>query len=377
MTTTIDLRAADTATHAEILQQPESWRHLAASLAERRTDLDTFLAPVLGIDGLRIVLTGAGTSAFVGDIAAESLRRHLGRRIDAVATTDIVSDPRGVFAEDVPVLLVSFARSGNSPESVAATRIVDAVAPDAHHLVITCDPEGALAREHRSAARSFVLDMPAETNDTGFAMTSSFSSMLLAVLLAFQPAQAGAVDALADTAASLIDREARIASFADGVERVVYLGSGALYGAARESALKLLELTAGQVVSFFDSPLGFRHGPKAVADSSTLVVVYGSSDAYTARYDADILAELRRDESLRVVSVGRADDDERSFPLGGIAHLDDGLRAVAAVVFAQLLALSASVRHGCTPDNPFPGGTVNRVVQGVTIHDLDPETPER
>ncbi|MFZ7089311.1 SIS domain-containing protein [Curtobacterium sp. RRHDQ10] len=375
MTVTPATRAVETATHAEILQQPGSWHRLAASITDLRAGLDGFLAPVLATDGLRIVLTGAGTSAFVGDIAAETLRRRLGRRVDSVATTDIVSDPHGVFAEDAPVLLVSFARSGNSPESIAATRIVDAVAPGAHHLVITCDPQGVLAQEHRSADRSFVLEMPAETNDTGFAMTSSFSTMLLAALLTFLPDQADAVDRLAEAAGSLIDQEARIASFADGVERVVYLGSGALRGAARESALKLLELTAGRVVSFFDSPLGFRHGPKAVIDGSTLVVVHGSSDAYTARYDTDILRELRGDGAVRVVSVGVADDAD-GFPLDGIADLDDGFRAAATVVFAQLLALSASVQHGCTPDNPFPSGTVNRVVQGVIIHDLAEDAAE-
>ncbi|KQO59778.1 SIS domain-containing protein [Curtobacterium sp. Leaf261] len=369
MTVTSAIRAVETATHAEILQQPASWHRLAASIDSRRPGIDAFLAPVLATAGLRIVLTGAGTSAFVGDITSETLRRRLGRRVDSVATTDIVSDPRGVFAEDVPVLLVSFARSGNSPESIAATRIVDAVAPQAHHLVITCDPQGVLAQEHRSADRSLVLEMPPETNDTGFAMTSSFSTMLLAALVTFLPDQTGVVDRLADAAGSLIGQEERIASFAHGAERVVYLGSGALRGAAQESALKLLELTAGQVVSFFDSPLGFRHGPKAVLDASTLVVVHGSSDDYTARYDADILRELRGDGAIRVVSVGVADDAD-SFPLDGIADLDDGFRVAAMIVFAQLLALSASVQHGCTPDNPFPSGTVNRVVQGVTIHEL-------
>jgi tagatose-6-phosphate ketose/aldose isomerase len=150
---------------------------------------------------------------------------------------------------------------------------------------------------------------------------------------------------------------------------VVYLGSGALAGLAQESALKMLELTAGQVVAFHDSPLGFRHGPKALVDPNTLVVVYGSANAYTAHYDVDILRELRENGTVRVVSVGGHDADELAFPLDAVADLDDGFRAVAAIAFAQQLALATSVRLGCTPDNPFPGGTVNRVVQGVTIHD--------
>jgi tagatose-6-phosphate ketose/aldose isomerase len=179
-TSTPDTRTSGTATHREIRQQPASWQRAAADLAERRADLDAFLRPVLATEGLRIVLTGAGTSAFVGDIAAETLRRHLRRRVDSVATTDLVADPTGALGEGGPVLLVSFARSGNSPESVAATRVVDDFSTSAAHLVITCDAEGDLAVEHAADPRSFVLTMPPETNDTGFAMTSSFSSMLLA-----------------------------------------------------------------------------------------------------------------------------------------------------------------------------------------------------
>ncbi|MFJ3030005.1 SIS domain-containing protein [Curtobacterium sp. NPDC087080] len=369
MTTTAPVRADETATHREILQQPDSWQRLVASLDDRRAALDAFLQPLLADPDLRIVLTGAGTSAFVGDIASVDLRRHLGRRVESIATTDVVADPHGSLGDPGRVLLVSFARSGNSPESVAATRVVDDVAPGAHHLVVTCDPAGSLAREHRGQDRSFVLDMPAETNDTGFAMTSSFSTMLLAVLLAFRPELVAGTGALVAAARTIAGLEARIASLAEGTERVVYLGSGALQGLARESALKLLELTAGGVVSFFDTPLGFRHGPKAVAGAHTLVVVYGSADPYTARYDADILRELRGDGTVRVVSVGGDADDERSFPLDDLAGLDDAFRSVALVGFAQLLALATSVAHGCTPDNPFPGGTVNRVVQGVTIHD--------
>ena len=40
------------------------------------------------------------------------------------------------------------------------------------------------------------------------------------------------------------------------------------------------------------------------------------------------------------------------------------------MVYAQLIALRASLHQGLRPDNPFPSGEVNRVVQGVTLHSL-------
>jgi tagatose-6-phosphate ketose/aldose isomerase len=157
-----------------------------------------------------------------------------------------------------------------------------------------------------------------------------------------------------------------------GYERVVYLGSGPLTGLARESALKLLELTAGGVIAYSNSALGFRHGPKAVLDNRTLALVYLSNDPYTRQYDLDIAAELRAaldPESVVVISAGGAGDGE-PWHIEGLGDVDDVALALPFVVCAQLLGLHFSLALGRTPDNPFPSGTVNRVVQGVTIHAL-------
>lgn len=359
-----------TATYAEIRRQPRMWRETVALLVARREEIRAFLAPRLSEDSLRIVLTGAGTSAFAGEVIAPALRTMLGRRVDAVATTDIVASPESVFAEDVPTLLISFARSGNSPESAAATALADELLTDVAHVVITCDLSGDLARAHESSVTSLLVGMPAETNDTGFAMTSSFTSMTLAALLLFDGESAGLVEELGQQAEQLFAEDDAIGALLERpVDRVVYLGAGPLAGLARESALKLLELTAGGVVGLFDTPLGFRHGPKAVVDDTTLLVVYRSADPYTALYDDDIVAELRAVAPGRVIRVGGEEQAGRTdFPLPLVSAHPDAYRAVVAVVFAQLLALHASVKAGCAPDNPFPGGTVNRVVQGVTVY---------
>jgi tagatose-6-phosphate ketose/aldose isomerase len=362
-----------TATEAEIGRQPDVWREAAAIVAGRREELDAFLAPLLALPDLRIVLTGAGSSAFVGEVAAPGLARRLHRRVEAVATTDLVSDPLGRLAEDVPTLLVSFARSGNSPESVAATAVADEVLQHVHHLVITCDPTGSLAVTHADRERSLVLLTPARSNDAGFAMTSSFTSMLLSALLVFLGDQPRTVEALAVAAEQVLASRDRIEALAArGAERVVFLGSGPLGGIARESALKVLEITAGGIDTYFDSALGFRHGPKAVADDSTLVVVYVSADAYTRQYDDDIARELQAgigdDAVLTVRTTGP--DSASAWVLPQLDGLDDVWLAVPYVVVGQLFALHVSVRSGVATDNPFPSGAVNRVVQGVTIHPL-------
>ena len=374
-------RQGGEATAREIAQQPAVWREVDDLLASHRGDIDAFLRPLLEQAYLRVVLTGAGTSAFVGEILAPALSRRTGRRVDAIATTDVVSNPEECFADDRPTLLVSFARSGNSPESVAATEFADNLLTECHHLVLTCDRSGRLYEKHACAADSFVLLMPEATNDQGFAMTSSFTSMTLAAWLVL-----GAVADPDDLVGRLATAAERIMAArqedirrlaSSGYERVVYLGSGPLKGLAHESSLKLLELTAGEIVTYFESPLGFRHGPKSILDDRTLAVSYISGDPYTRKYDLDLLAELKR--SMRpesVIAVAATDEgveDPGFWLVEGIEGVEDAVLALPFVVVAQLLGLCFSLARGYTPDNPFSNEEVNRVVQGVTIHPL----PER
>jgi tagatose-6-phosphate ketose/aldose isomerase len=370
-----------TATYREIAQQPEVWREVVRIVHKQRTELDDFLNHLLSRDDLRIVFTGAGTSAFIGEILVPALRARLARRIEAIATTDLVSDPAAHFAEDVPTLLVSFARSGDSPESGAATDLADRLLTEVGHLILTCNPDGGLCRAHRDRPDSLVLLMPARSDDEGFAMTSSFTAMLLSALLVFPGGNDAAVEPLAAAAGDVIRSIGRIESLvAGGPRRVVYLGSGPLTGLARESALKLVELTAGRVAAFHDSALGFRHGPKALLDEETLAVVFVSSDPYRRLYDEDIVAELRATMGAdRVLAVSTQPLRSRAasdWVLSSLIGLEDAYLAPAYAVFAQLFAVYYAVRLGGTPDNPFPDGDVNRVVKGVRIHPL-PEGSDR
>ena len=378
--TTDGREANNPATAAEIRQQPQLWKLVASQAELHRGSTERFLRPLLSDQRARIILSGAGTSAFVGQVLAPALTGRLRRRVDAAATTDIVSSPREVLGEDVPTLLVSLARSGDSPESTATTAFADELLSDVRHVVITCNRHGQLAKAHSERADSLVLFMPAAANDRGFAMTSSFTSMLLATQLVLDPGSSGGryVDRLGTAASQLLtERTGQLAGLAGRrYRRVVYLGSGALTGLAREAALKLLELTAGQVISYWDSPLGFRHGPKAVLEQGTLCVVFVSTDPYSRRYDQDIADELRRalgDEHVVEVSA-QAADGRPAWYIGDLGDVPDPLVALPYAVVAQQFALLASLELGLTPDNPFPSGELSRVVRGVGIYPLRGQT---
>lgn len=365
-------------TEEEIRQQPASWIRSLANIDNIRSAIDNFLAPLLRKNDLRIVLTGAGTSAFIGDIIAPWLASQTGKNISAVPTTDLVTNPMDYLNPAHPLLLVSFARSGNSPESVAAVELANQFVPECYHLPITCNEAGSLYQNAVASDNAFALLMPAETHDRGFAMTSSITTMMASCLAVFAPQKINS-QTFRDVADRCQTILTSLGDFSDGVfgnapwKRIVYLGSGGLQGAARESALKVLELTAGKLAAFYDSPTGFRHGPKSLVDNETLVVVFVSSHPYTRQYDLDLLAELRRDrQALRVVAIAAQTDDViEAGPhilLPPARSFIDMELAFCFLMYAQVFALTQSISIGNTPDTPSASGTVNRVVQGVVIH---------
>lgn len=359
-------RAGAAQTAREIAQQPGVWRKLAADGTEAA---QRFLAPLLAQPHLQIVLCGAGTSAYIGECLAPALTRRFGPRIRAIATTDLVADPEGCLSNE-SLLLVSFARSGDSPESVAALKIAGQVSSDCHHLIITCNPDGELCREGERSSRACVIRLPAETNDRAFAMTSSFSSMLLAAALAFDVVKSSAVDEIAGWASQMLAAPCADELARSRYERVVYLGDRELRGLARESALKLLELTDGRVVAISETPLAFRHGMKSVINDRTLVIVYLSNDAYARAYQVDLLEELRRDNiAARIIAVTAGESGRTNeVALRGATAATDLALCFPYAVFAQNLAMRTSMALELKPDSPNARGVVNRVVQGVSVY---------
>jgi len=364
-------------TAREIEQQPSSWRRAQAYLVENSARISRFLEPVLAIRECRIILTGAGTSAFVGASAAPALSRLLGRQVEAIATTDLVSAPDQYFRRDIPTLLISFARSGNSPESVAAVDLAESMIDRCSQLVVSCNADGSLYRRCARRGNWLALLMPEETNDRAFAMTSSFSSMLLSVVSIFSGIDGftNKLERLSSAVEGLIrQRNDEIRQIASNKHsRVIYLGSNGMKGLAQEACLKLLELTDGAVMTMYESSLGVRHGPKSMLNDDTLVVVFMSGDEYTRKYDTDILNELVADGQVKkIVAVTAATADEQTrpvfFTIDSLGECTDLELLFPYIVFAQLYAFHHAVIVGNRPDHPSASGTVNRVVKGVTIH---------
>ncbi len=369
----------ETNTYREILQQPAMWLIEYESLVAQKARISAFLHEHLTAD-TEVVLTGAGTSAFIGDALVPVMRRQGWKNCRAVATTDLVTHLPSYLDKEKPVLLVSFARSGNSPESVATVNKANAYCKHISHIFITCNENGELALRGKEKNTCLIL-LPGETNDLSLAMTSSFSTMLVTAIMLTRintiENEAAAVKATVENAQYILDHcqtdLERIAKM--NFSRGIFLGSGEMKGIAEECHLKLQELTDGAIVCKFDSFLGFRHGPKAVVNPDSLVVYLTSDKEDIQRYERDLIRQVTANNpqtkqlavcSGKMIEAGVQFDAAIVMPNGSDKTGSYGL--LPYVLVGQLLGFNASLAHGLCPDTPSVSGNISRVVEGVTIY---------
>ena len=364
-------------TALEIEAQPVLWQEVYGLILSQKKSLLKFMSPLLADTRLRIILTGAGSSAFIGEAAQGIVQANTKRITQAIATTDLLTHPQLHFIKEIPTLLVSFARSGNSPESLAVVQLADKYCDTVFQLIITCNPDGELIKNGLPNTYEFVL--PEGANDKGLAMTGSFTSMLLSVILiskinlleTFLPS----FQVLISKAKELTGKHlASIKAIAEQeYERVVFLGSGPLLGIARECHLKLQELTDGKVICKHDSFLGFRHGPRAVLNEGTLIVYLLSSDEHVLLYERDLCLSIDADaRNIPTVSYNHYIENLKNSVLT-ITFLEPAnslneLSFISATLMGQLLGFYHSIYLGLNPDKPSKSGSISRVVQGVTIY---------
>lgn len=370
-----ELGAINTAT--EICQQPKMWQQTYDIICNQSNNIELFLQKYLKKD-TRILLTGAGSSDYVGQAIYLHLAKELKVRVEAIGTTDIVSNYTDFLEEDTPTILVSYARSGDSPESKATFNLCNKYIKNISHIVITCNENGELYKNIEKNKNSLAILMPKKCNDKGFAMTSSLTSMMLATVLLFDikniEKNKKNIEYIMNMSDKIIKNYKNIEKITENnFDRVVYLGSGMLKGVANELALKNLELTSGKMVSISESVLGFRHGPKSIINDNTIILMMCFNDEYIRLYDMDLISEINNDEGKHnMVVIDYKDDDNIRALCNNYINTDCSLEGVYLIfgylVVGQIFALFNSIKEKVKPDAPRPNGTVNRVVKGVTIH---------
>ena len=360
----------------EICQQPSTWLQTSDRMLARTSDLRNSL------EGAKaLVLTGSGSSEYAGDCVRMPLQNEVGIVTEVIAGGTLLTHGNKALSPERPQLMVSLARSGDSPESVGALSFLVEKEPDIRHLVLTCNQKGQLAETFRDHPRVRVIELEDSTNDRSLVMTSSFTNLVLAArflgMLNVPERYRALCENLSRAGRELLRRHfgtlARVG--ACGFRRAVYLGSGPRLGAAREAALKMLEMTAGSVATLCESYLAFRHGPMSFAHDDTLIICFLSSDPTLRAYESDLLREVDEKElGLSKLIVGESiplqllRKNDVAIEYLGLAEIGDENAPIIDAVAGQLLAFFSCLKEGLRPDSPSENGVINRVVPSFTLH---------
>jgi tagatose-6-phosphate ketose/aldose isomerase len=372
-------------TPREIAQQPATWQSTFDCFHQRRLEIREFLKSAgIGQHSPRrptVFLLGAGTSDYIGKSLFQLLRRHWHCEVIAVPSTDLLTHLEEFIVPDQRYLWISFSRSGDSPEGVAVLQRALRSHPDIHHLIVSCNASGQMIREIAGKPQALGICLDDAVNDRGLAMTSSFSNLVIfgQCLANIETASEyeGVLAELAGAGKGLLGAAANCATELAGgpYNKACFVGSGPLRSVASESALKLLEMTAGKTQTMSESALGLRHGPMAALNAETLFVCFLSGDDRVRKYEVDLLEQIGNKRLVRTrVIVAR----EWSRQLGALAEhvvtpgttftVADDYRPPVDAIFGQLLGLFFSLRWGLKPDCPSPNGAISRVVQEVSIY---------
>jgi len=362
----------------EICRQPQTWRETCEQMIKSSATVNACLR-----EAKSLIFTGSGSSEYAGDCVRASVQAELGIDCQAIGGGVLLTEKTEALPVCRPRMMVSLARSGDSPESTGALSLMLEHDPEMRHLVLTCNSTGGLAQNYRNHTKVSVIALGDNTNDQSLVMTSSFTNLVVAARFlglakhpdAYRAICHQAASIAADVLSSQFDALAQVAE--SGFKRVVYLGSGSRYCAAREAALKMLEITAGHVTSLYENYLGLRHGPMSYLDSNTLVVCFISSDPTTRSYEMDLLRELSQKRlGLRKLIVGEAiptdvtRNDDVVVECGGLKQLGDRNAVLVDAVVAQLLAFFRCIQEGLHPDSPSRDDVINRVVQRFPLYGL-------
>ena len=333
-------------TSAEILSQPETWAKCLRELRETNQLRELSRAMPSGVEWLFI---GCGSSFYVAQVAAATWSLLTGENARAAPASEVLLFPKTLPAKCQPVVI---SRSGRTSEAVEATNYLERQL-GLRTLAITCE-SGTPIEE----ASTYVIRLLA-ADEKSTVMTRSFSSMLLALqaLAAVRAGREDFLDALqrlpekADgwlaKALAVAEKAVNSQDFGD----YVFLGQGPFFGIAQEATLKITEMSCSYAQSFHT--LEFRHGPKAIVSSNTLLTFFLGESGLGA--ETAVLQEMKALGAKTLVIVNRTNSaitKAADFLIELALDVPEAARAVAALFPGQWLGLQTALRKGFNPDEP-------------------------
>jgi glutamine---fructose-6-phosphate transaminase (isomerizing) len=293
-----------------------------------------------------VYITGSGTSYHSALIFKHMLSKFAKVRAEAVMSSEARD---GFTAVDTDSVIIAISQSGETADVLAAIKTAKAQGSKVLAIVNVTTS---------SLARSSDCFLSANCGpEIGVAATKSFTGQLAiaytvtdrlagGVLKAGEKAEfVGAVERLISTCQPVIER---MAGELKDVNDIYLLGRSVHYPIALEGALKLKELAYVHAEGVAAGEL--KHGPLALMEKNTLVVMLSPSDS--THGDSISNAHEIKARGATVIGISDAKDDTYDH-LIEIPHLDqEAFYPIVEVIPLQMLAYYLALAKNADPDYP-------------------------
>lgn len=323
-----------------------------ANIIQNRTLIADVAHEVSKRNPRRYYAVGCGSSYYAAIITAFYHEHLFGLDNRAVPSSEFIWYPPALNS----LVLMALSRSGRTSETLEATRRAKKM--QIPTITVTGDPSSPMGRES-----DYCLDIGIG-EEKSVVMTKSFTAgTLLSILLGFELSKLISTDRKefeeklvklpsdADRVIRLVETQARtIAETMRALNRFIYLGSGAYYGACLEGALKLRE-TSYTTCEVYHIP-EFRHGPFALLQNNVGVVAIVPEDK-TLNQSEMLLKEMAS-TGATVIPISNVPKITNSYR--NSICMPDGISAdfmpLLSVIVMQMVAFHYAVGRGLNPDLP-------------------------
>jgi len=333
-------------TFEEIMSQAAAWKDAMREIVERHGDLQRLWTQNAYE---QVIVTGCGSTYYLALTAASLIQAKTGRPARAVPSSELLVNPDSIYVASQRTLLVAISRSGATTETVqAAQQFTEQGRGEV--IVISCYGDKPL-----NAFAAISLAAP-QGQEVSIAQTRSFSAMLvmaeqLAIVLSGEPVQSGLFDVTNRDYTEAALQFAERYTDAGRYTRYFCLGSGPRYGIAAEAMLKMKEMSLTSAEPFH--VMEFRHGPKSMIDTETVVIGLLSDTAWTA--ESAVLTEMKA-LGATTIAIGSRPEADVVVEKTSLVYL---------MPMLQWLARQRAVAKGVDPDHPR---NLEQVVHLAPLH---------
>lgn len=347
----------------EIRQQPSIWNSILVDILDKEEKYRNFLTPLFAIPNLEIVLTGTGSSAYIGDTLEPYLKDKFHHKVRSIPTSDIISNPYDSLNKDNPTLVITYSRSGNTPETNYCHRIINNYITTVYNLVITCTDNSTLYTMCQSESNTLIVTLPEAANDKALAMTSGYTSMIFSTILLSELDNLSFITSnlhfvLSYSKELLSSLWSKIYGIVQSnPDRIIFLGTDELSGLSNYCALNILKLTNRKVYSLSLNPKFLANDIFPFIDENSLVVLFHSNKTTNLEYERTFLNGLKNvNKNCTICIVSEAPvnitSNVEEFILSSESNLSDCFSSMCFAFFGQILAYLYSLHLKLKVDNP-------------------------